>query len=41
MVQTWGGVKLIKKSWIFLVDHFKMTGASESFQYSGVSLQLP
>ena len=23
MVQTWDGEKLILKSWIFLVDHFK------------------
>ena len=27
MVQTWGGEKLIKKSRIFLVDHFKRKGS--------------
>ena len=31
MVQTWDGEKLILKSWIFLVDHFKKTTTRNKF----------
>ena len=35
MVQTWGGVKLIKKSWIFLVDHFKYNHVGKGRLWNG------
>ena len=30
MVQTRGGEKLIKRSWIFLVDHFKFIQTNQT-----------
>ena len=38
MVQIWDGEKLILKSWIFLVDHFKRTAYEIKIKYNKSSV---